>query len=149
MHHSPTLERTLPARPAEPRRVATTPGRWGYAAAVLASLAAFAVLLPLPTLLVAGTDEYLHAVGWVLGYGVWLAAPMGALGVLVVHLLCADEPRQAVHAFIAGCLGLAIGVAFFGPVLDGDRYLWPALSLAAATALGRAAVVPLVHRRTR
>lgn len=77
--------------------------------------------------------------------------PFAVAGVTVVHLACRRVHRQSVHVAAAGAAGAITGAAL--ALLTAGE--WPGLSLVgvwagvagAATATGRAAVVPLVLLR--
>lgn len=121
-----------------------TPGAGGYVAAWLASVLAFG-----GGLVVAGRPAWPDLVAVVL---VVLAAvlvvsiPFALVGVLVVHVLCAPVEAQWFHVLVAGLVGYAAMVVT--AVLSGDPdWFGTGLWLAATTALARAAVIPLVHRR--
>lgn len=77
--------------------------------------------------------------------------PFAVAGVTAVHLACRRVSRQSVHVAAAGAAGAIAGAAL-ALLTTGE---WPSLSLVAvwaglagaATATGRAAVVPLVLLR--
>lgn len=121
-----------------------TPGPGGYALAWLASVLIFGgglVVASRPAW--AELDAVLVVV---LVATLIVSIPFAVVGVLVVHALCAPVEAQWFHVLVAGLVGSAAMVVT--AVLSGDP-AWLGIGpwLAATTALARAAVVPLVHRR--
>ncbi|MEV5000420.1 hypothetical protein [Nocardioides sp. LML1-1-1.1] len=121
-----------------------TPGPGGYALAWLASVLIFGgglVVASRPTR--ADLDAVLIVV---LVATLVVSIPFAVVGVLVVHVLCAPVEAQWFHVLVAGLVGYAATVV--AASLSGDPD-WFGIGpwLAATTALARAAVIPLVHRR--
>lgn len=120
-----------------------TPGVGGYVVAWMTSVVVLALVLlvslepgPVPP----------QTVLWLLFFLVPLSAPFACAGILLVHHVCRDEPRQSLHVLVAAAAGAMTGglVTMVGVELV---VLVPVV--AAATALGRAVVIPLVWRRRR
>lgn len=123
-----------------------TPGWGGYLLAWAASDAALALLYPFldPGELTPGV--YATVAFVVLLYGGVFSVAFAPPGLVLVHLLCRRVEAQWVHVLAAGGAGLLAGVVAEVWLLDGDSPAF-VLVLAAATAAGRAAVIPLVPRR--
>jgi hypothetical protein len=87
----------------------------------------------------------------VLVYG-WMpisvfATVLAPVGVLLVHLTCRRARLQAAHVLAAGLAGALAGLGVGALLADGDvaGSCGLALVLGIATAIGRAAVIPLVR----
>lgn len=122
----------------------STPGPGGYVLAWLASVLIFG-----GGVIVAGRPAWSDlgaALVVVLLATLVVSIPFAVVGMLVVHVLCAPVEAQWFHVLVAGLVGYAAMVV--PALLSGDPD-WFGLGpwLAATTALARAAVVPLVHRR--
>lgn len=147
----------MPARePGPARGRPSTPGLLGYALAWIASVVAVIALtggwLVAEAVVdiaagTAGADSLLVALEWTVltGYfATFWSAPFALVGIPLVHLLCRRIGAQWVHVLAAGGAGLLPLVLM--RVLVGEWELGWAL-VAACTALGRLAVVPVVWRR--
>lgn len=149
---------TLPARTDQHRlRGLAAPGFVGYLLAFLASAVALGVITAVGLVLgELGSDIAWAATDVIptlffLPLGVALLAtlygwPAAIAGCLLVHLACLRVRSQVLHVLAAALAGLAAGwvyqVWFFGWTFE---WLW--LQLGLATAIGRAAVIPLARRR--
>lgn len=133
-------------------RRAHTPGVGGYAIAVLVSIWVTVVLLALSD--ASNHDPVGIAMALMVGvvYVTIFAVPTAPVGVLVVHLCCRRIEQQWVHVLAAGLCGVLTGLAF-GAVVSGVDGLFETLDLTVmlgvATAVGRAAVIPLVPSRRK
>lgn len=114
-----------------------TPGALGYSLAVLVSLVAFCILMAIPQ---GGWKQLPVAVFMIAVFGCYLWLPVALVGVATTHLVARHSPHQWVHVLVAGLAGAAAGLAL-GSLLDVYDLT---LRLGIATAIGRAAVVPLV-----
>lgn len=137
------------------RRPTYTPGPGGYALAVLASHLVFTLTCSVVAWVGAASAWHLARPADMLAflvvglmYGAIPAAVLGSLGALAVHGLCRHRPCQAEHVAAAGVAGVVAGLVLW-VLLGAARELlgWvPVLGL--STAIGRAAVVPLVKARS-
>lgn len=87
--------------------------------------------------------------GWLVLVGTYTtiaSVPFAVPGILLVHVMCRDVPEQRVHVLGAACSGAMAGGVL--ALLSGGLIIL-APALAACAALGRAAVIPLVHERRR
>lgn len=129
---------------------ANTPGVGGYAIAVLVSIWVTVLLLALAD--ASNRDPVGIAMALIVGsvYVTIFALPTAPLGVLVVHLCCRRIEQQWLHVLAAGLCGVLTGLAF-GAVVSGVDGLFETLDLTVmlgvATAVGRAAVIPLLPSR--
>ncbi len=123
--------------------VVNTPGVGGYVAAWATSVVVFALVLQLS--LEPGPVPP-QSVLWILVILMPTSAPFACAGILLVHYVCRGERRQSLHVLVAGTAGAMAG----GFVTLVSVYLVVLIPvIAASTAIGRAAVIPLVWRRRR
>lgn len=131
-----------------------SPGVGGYVLAYVASAVALIVVSVLGGILEGGAnlsiDELASGVGvLVVGtiYALVFGAPAAVIGCFVVHLVCLRVVEQPVHVLVAGLAGAVAGVAYELILFSGSFSggLWILLGL--ATAIGRAAVIPLARAR--
>jgi hypothetical protein len=125
---------------------ATTPGVAGYFLAVFISIGVTALAIAVMSIPEDGFGALaVLVVGAV--YVTIFAIPSAPIGVLLVHLACRRVEAQSVHVLAAGVAGIFTG-AGYGLLVDfgeGVLVTWPlTLTLGLATAIGRAAVIPLV-----
>lgn len=126
------------------------PGLLGYAAAVVIAYAANGVLVGLRVAAddpVAGLGLATVGLPFTMMYEATYGLPFALVGVALLHLICQHLPEQWVHVTVAGMLGAATGAFLSGTILEGHLVGWNAAQVALATAVGRAAVIPLVVRR--
>ncbi len=123
-----------------------TPGLGGYLLAWLVSVVAFATAI-----VTIGALEQPVPLGerlpLVAGFTVWVGVVsllLAPWAMPVVHYTCRHLDAQLLHVFTAGVAGAVVGVLFC-LLVPGFILFAPYLPL--ATALGRAAVVPLVWTR--
>ncbi len=144
------------ARPGWWRAVAS-PGFGGYVLAFLVSAGVMGVGVPLEGIigqlahwsLDFGELFYVTAMGvYTMLFAVLYGFPAAVVGCLLVHLVCLRIPEQLIHVTAAGLVGMATG-AVYDAVLFNGYWDWLWLLLGIATAIGRAAVIPLARRRQR
>ena len=127
-----------------------SPGIGGYVLADLASVAALAVMLPLEDVTSGGLGGYLAGVVFVGLFGFFYSIPLALVGIPIVHFSTLRVRNQAVHVLAAGLVGflasVVSAVVFGGLANIGDSWGF-GLLLGCATAIGRAAVIPLARRR--
>ncbi len=126
-----------------------TPGLTGYLLAWLAADTLFAGIVTL-SMLAEPDATLVDLVAWALlaaSYVGVASIPFAVVGILLVHAACFRVRAQWVHVAAAGVAGLIPAVLFWS--LLGEWPGWPYDGLPIATALGRWAVVPLVHHRRR
>ncbi len=123
-----------------------SPGVAGYIVADLVAVGALALLLPLGVS--PDVADYGVGVMVVLIWGGLGSIPLALIGCPVVHSCCLRVRSQAVHVLAAGLVGFWIVVLPIG-VSSGDWLAPEGLFLGTATALGRAAVIPLARARMR
>jgi hypothetical protein len=123
-----------------------SPGIVGYLLADLVAVAAVALVLPAVSDFSGGIGGYLSGVVLVGIFASLYSIPLAAVGIPIVHFCCLRVRSQWVHVMAAGLVGFAAAVV---PValLGGDLDMLPGLVLGAATAIGRAAVIPLALER--
>jgi hypothetical protein len=124
-----------------------SPGIGGYVLADLAAVATLAVLLPLTGGFESGVAAYVSVVLLVGFFALFYSIPLALVGIPIVHFACLRVRNQAVHVLAAGVVGVA--VADVASALGtGDAESWAGgLYLGVATAIGRAAVIPLALAR--
>jgi hypothetical protein len=122
-----------------------SPGIGGYVLADVAAVAALAVLLPSVDATVADLGDYLAGVALVGFYAFFYSIPLALVGIPIVHFCCLRVRNQAVHVLAAGLVGTAM-ITLPVLVLSGELS-GAGLYLGAATAIGRAAVIPLALAR--
>jgi hypothetical protein len=123
-----------------------SPGIAGYFLADLVAVGAMAVALPLSGDFSGGLGEYLSGVVVVGVFAFIYSVPLAAVGIPIVHVSCLRVRSQAVHVLAAGLVGVAaamVPLALTGGGLD----IVPGLYLGAATAIGRAVVIPMARSR--
>jgi hypothetical protein len=125
-----------------------SPGVLGYVLADLKAVGALALVMPLFS---GFSDGFLaYPIEFVVvGFFAFLySIPLAAVGIPVVHFSCLRVRSQAVHVLAAGLVGVAAGVV---PIvaLGGGLDLVPGLFLGAATAVGRAVVIPMALARRK
>lgn len=116
-----------------------TPGPRGYLTAWLVSASAFGV--PTALSLSEPSGDLVGALARFLVLfvvTVVVSVPVGAVGVLAVHLLCRSVEPQWMHVLAAGGVGY-VAICWASPPMG--------VVLGVCTALGRLAAVPLVWRR--
>lgn len=126
-----------------------TPGIGGYVLAVTVSV----VTIPLLLWVLSGSAGVFVVS---LYYAAAAGIPIGTVGATVVHLCCRGIRAQVVHVLAAGLAGFLVlpGFAIADSIADsgpnsGAAWVPYGLVLAGVTATGRAAVIPIVHRRRR
>lgn len=135
--------------------LASTPSLVGYLAAVwiswlLISLGSGVLMVLEPDVpdapLTAG--ELLEIPGIMLEWAILVGAfamPTAPVGVLVVHLACERFDAQWIHVLASGLVGTGAVVTVSVLLLGGPFEFWElALGVGLCTALGRAAVIPMV-----
>lgn len=122
-----------------------SPGVGGYVLANFASVAALAVLLPSVDATMADFGDYLTGVAIVAVYAFFFSIPLALIGIPIVHFCCLRVRNQAVHVLAAGVVGVAV-ITLPVLVLSGELE-GAGLYLGVATAIGRAAVIPLALAR--
>lgn len=125
---------------------AGSPGIGGYALAWLVSVVVVGVEVTAPALLEEPLG-FLVLVAFVWVYAAVFGVPAALLGVLLVHLLTLRVRHQWVHVALAGLVGSAAGAAYT-QLLFADDMPGLAWELGVATAVGRAAVVPMARARS-
>jgi hypothetical protein len=123
-----------------------SPGIGGYVLADLAAVAVLALSLPLTGDLPDDLGTYLGGVTLVGIFGFIYSIPLALVGIPIVHFCCLRVRSQALHVLAAGLVGVGAAVVPLA-VWSGELVLLPALYLGLATAVGRAAVIPLALAR--
>lgn len=126
-----------------------TPGFAGYLVAVAISVAVTGVGLAVIFLPEDGLVGSLGVLVVGTVYAAIFAAAAGPPGVVLVHLACRHVASQWVHVLVAGLAGVVTGLVFAATIdvgLGWKHLVLLVLLLGYATALGRAAVIPLVQR---
>lgn len=142
------MSRPEPGARRPDRRRPSTPGLAGYLAAwalsclvTVAGAAGIALADP-------SADQPLLDALVVLTLGsFWVplySLPFAVVGIPLVHLACRRVEAQWVHVVAAGAAGLLPALAV--RLMTGE-WIWAWASIAACTALGRLAVVPMVRQR--
>ena len=121
-----------------------TPGPGGYLLAVLVSDFAFALLLGLGALADGDIDAFFGGLVLFTVITAIYAIPFAVPGVLLVHFLARRATSQLVHVATAGAVGLLAGLVASAWIFRNDGWPWLVLEVGVATAVGRAAVIPLV-----
>lgn len=138
------------------RREINTPGPAGYLLALLISIPAMPALAVVYGWIWAAVDDTTAAgepaidliVMWPYASLVvsFVAVPLALVGIPLVHLLSARTRPQVVHVVMTGAVTFAeVCLLFGGPGDELARTL--AVFAAAATMVGRAAVIPMVLAR--
>ncbi len=123
-----------------------SPGVPGYVLAVAVSDLVFALLLPGQALLDGDLQGYAFVALLAAVFSVPYCIPLAVPGVLLVHLVCLRVTSQVVHVVTAGLVGATAGWVLWAGVLGETGFPLLAPAIATATAVGRAAVIPMARK---